>query len=357
MKRKNLWTAAVLSAAVLMTACGSGNSARSGNYAAQTTAAAMDYQVDYEAGYEERDGLYAVEETAAGTGAGASQGLEGSQLTSDTGSMTPLPQGRKLIRNVDMNVETSTFEELISGLQADIASTGGYIEQSNIAGNSLNYLGEAMPRYANITARIPSDKLDSFVATVEKSGNVTNKSQTTQDVTLAYSDIESRKKSLTIEQDRIWALLEKAESIDTVITLEQRLSDIRYELESMESKLRLYDNQVDYSTVYLNISEVTKLTPAAPETTGTRILKGLSQNFINLVNALTNLLVTLITTIPYWVPLLLIVLLVIRIIRRTSARRPHNTPEAHKGPDADPDKGSDVGQNNIESASQNSDQE
>ena len=80
--------------------------------------------------------------------------------------------------------------------------------------------------------------------------------------------MESRKKSLEIEQERIWQFLEKAESIDTVITLEQRLSDIRYQLESMESQLRLYDNQVDYSTVYLSISEVTAYTPVTPETSG-----------------------------------------------------------------------------------------
>ena len=62
-----------------------------------------------------------------------------------------------------------------------------------------------------------------------------------------------RKKSLEIEQERLWALLEKADSLDAVVALEARLSEIRYELESYTSQLRLYDNQVDYSTVSIYI--------------------------------------------------------------------------------------------------------
>ena len=221
-----------------------------------------------------------------------------------------------MIRNITMQVETEEFDKMISGINAKLSEAGGYIEQSDISGTSLNYRGEPVPRYGNITARIPNDKLDRFVGAVSDSGNVTNKSESTQDVTLQYSDVESRKKSLEIEQERIWQFLEKAESIDTVITLEQRLSDIRYQLESMESQLRLYDNQVDYSTVYLSISEVTAYTPVTPETAGARIKNGLAKNFESIVTALTNLLILFITTCPFWIPLALLAAIVISIVRR-----------------------------------------
>ena len=215
-----------------------------------------------------------------------------------------------------MQVETEEFDRMISGINAKLSELGGYTEQSDISGTSLSYRGQPIPRYANITARIPDDKLDRFVGAVSDSGNVTNKSESTQDVTLQYSDMESRKKSLEIEQERIWQFLEKAESIDTVITLEQRLSDIRYQLESMESQLRLYDNQVDYSTVYLNIAEVTNYTPAAPESAGTRMKNGLAKNFESLITALTNLLIFIITTCPFWIPLAVIAAVILSAVRR-----------------------------------------
>lgn len=247
----------------------------------------------------------------------ASQKAEGgTTLNTESFSTPKLPEGRKLIRNITMQVETEEFDRMISGINAKLSELGGYTEQSDISGTSLNYRGQPIPRYANITARIPDDKLDRFVGAVSDSGNVTNKSESTQDVTLQYSDMESRKKSLEIEQERIWQFLEKAESIDTVITLEQRLSDIRYQLESMESQLRLYDNQVDYSTVYLNIAEVTNYTPAAPESAGTRMKNGLAKNFESLITALTNLLIFIITTCPFWIPLAVIAAVILSAVRR-----------------------------------------
>ena len=286
-----------------ITACGSGSKS---SMVAETTAA-----------YTE-----AAAETVANTSMtydSASQKSEsgsGGELEMDTSGTPLLPEGRKLIRNITMQVETEEFDKMISGINAKLSEAGGYIEQSDISGTSLNYRGEPVPRYGNITARIPNDKLDRFVGAVSDSGNVTNKSESTQDVTLQYSDVESRKKSLEIEQERIWQFLEKAESIDTVITLEQRLSDIRYQLESMESQLRLYDNQVDYSTVYLSISEVTAYTPVTPETTGARIKHRLAKNFQSIVTALTNLLILFITTCPFWIPLALLAAIVISIVRR-----------------------------------------
>ncbi len=151
----------------------------------------------------------------------ASQKAEGgTTLNTESFSTPKLPEGRKLIRNITMQVETEEFDRMISGINAKLSELGGYTEQSDISGTSLSYRGQPIPRYANITARIPDDKLDRFVGAVSDSGNVTNKSESTQDVTLQYSDMESRKKSLEIEQERIWQFLEKAESIDTVITLE-----------------------------------------------------------------------------------------------------------------------------------------
>ena len=52
------------------------------------------------------------------------------------------------------------------------------------------------------------------------------------DVTLRYVDVDSHKKALETEQERLLALLEKAENVEDIITIENRLSDVRYELEN-----------------------------------------------------------------------------------------------------------------------------
>ena len=198
-------------------------------------------------------------------------------------------------------VETEQFEQLMTALETQIKQIGGYIEDETVSGNQLDWQGNPMMRWADLTVRVPKDRLDEFLNGVESAGNVIRRSENTQDVTLQYSDIESHKKTLKIEQDRLWALLEKADSMDSIIALEERLSDIRYELESYESQLRLYDNQIEYSKVTLNINEVKRYTEAVPESTGEQILKGLSDNGRRLAEGLKNFGIRVIVTSPFWI--------------------------------------------------------
>ncbi|GLC79093.1 DUF4349 domain-containing protein [Lacrimispora brassicae] len=253
-----------------------------------------------------------------------------SSLEGEAGAGPVLPAGRKLIRTISMNVETDEFEALVSELQAKITQLGGYVEQSDMSGSRMSSSGKPVTRFANMTVRIPVSQMNSFVSTVETNGNVTDKSETTQDVTLQYSDLESKKKALEIEQEKLWEFLEKAESVDTVITLQQRLSEIRYQLESMESQLRLYDNQVDYSTVHMNIREVAIFTPVSADSALTRINKGFTNNFKTLITAMTNLLIGMITTIPLWFPIVLIAGIVVFFLRKNRKKKIPSPPQPKK---------------------------
>lgn len=294
-----LKSALMVSILLTISACGSATQSTSSKVMViETTAASMDMA-------QAHPGAAPISPEEAGVAPGS----ESTGLTSNTESPQVLPSNRKLIRNTNMEVETEQFDSFLSTLITQISTLGGYVENSSVSGNSIRN-NEPIPRYASITARIPHNHMDGFITTIESAGNVINKSESISDVTLQYNDMESRKKTLSVEQDRIWALLEKAESIETVIVLEQRLSEIRYELESMESQLRLYDNQVDYSTVYLNINEVTSLTPTQPESSGERMQKGFTDNLKAVSRGLTTFVIWLITFSPIWIPLVIIAFLV-----------------------------------------------
>lgn len=325
--------AALTASVYLVSACGSGSfskaSAQIDMEAAAETAAAGARADDYYYSGEKAENL-STDNTAS-----YEEGLTGSESYSV--EKPAVQANRKLIRNINMEVETNDFDALLSEINNKITALGGYLEQSNISGRRAGYQNQPYPRSAIMTARIPSDKLDRFVTSVEEAGNVVNKYQTTEDVTLKYSDIESRKKSLTIEQDRLWALLEKADTLEAVIALEQRLSDIRYELESMESQLKLYDNQVDYSTVILDISEVIEYTPTAPETVSQRINRGFSNTVDSLSAFLVNLFVFLVSSSPVWIPAGIIALIVFLTVR-SKLRGKHSLPSKDKLKNNQPDK-------------------
>ena len=239
--------------------------------------------------------------------------------TSDETS--PAPVERKLIRNVSMHLETQEFDALTKSISDAVTFFGGYMEQADVSGNSLYWSGERSSRYSNLTARIPENKLDAFLTEVSGQGNVTYKNESVQDVTLQYTDITSRKKTLQMEQDRLWELLEKAESIDAVIALEARLSEVRYQLESIESQLRTLDNQIVYSTVYLSIQEVQVLTSTDPDTIPVRIQKGLSRSFNTLKISSVDFLVWFISSLPILAVFAVLVFIAVIILKKPLKRR------------------------------------
>lgn len=243
---------------------------------------------------------------------------------------------RKLIRNVDLNVETTEFDDLISGISRFVNTSGGYIEQSDLSGRSIS--GGSGGRYARIVARVPQNRLDEFLSHMDEESNVTFRSENVTDVTSQYTDIESRKKSLTIEQERLWELLGEAESIDAVIALEERLSEIHYELEKLESRLRTYDNQVDYSTVCINIDEVAVFTSTDPDSVLTRIQKGFSRNLRNLGSGFVDFFVWFVSSLPTLVVLAVLIAVVImftRLFLRYRSKNGKRPPRRRKRADGD----------------------
>ena len=311
-KRLLFYGSAVFLSAIL------GLSACAGSSKSVQTTAAMPA-----ADYEAMDSAETAGERAMEEQAGLELDASKTGMTDTTSLGQALPSNRKLIRSVDLSLETDAFDQLLKTLTDKIGELGGYVEQSDISGNSLNYRNELTPRYASLKVRIPIDRLDGFISVVEANGNITNKSETTQDVTVQYSDLESRKKSLTVEQERIWALLEKADTLESVIALEERLSEIRYQLESMESQLRLYDNQVDYSTVELHISEVQSLTPTAPDNLGTRISKGFDRSLSRLADNTISLFVWVVSNSPYLILLAAAWMIVRRFLQNNGSGREH----------------------------------
>jgi len=313
MKRRNMKVkgfAVILAAAMLMTGCGSSSMEMAADTATTTayydggdyksndiyvTEAAAEEAIEYEAA----EAPAAVE---AGTGA---EPVE----VKDT--------ARKLIKNVDLYVETETFDELLVTVENKTEGLGGYIESSYTYNGSSYYGGGR--RNASLTIRIPAEKLDEFLSTVAEVSNVTSRNERVEDVTLQYVDLESHKKMLQAEQERLLELLEEAETIEDIIALESRLSEVRYQIESMESQLRTFDNRVSYSTVYLEIEEVNKITPVKEQSIGEKIVTGFTENLYDVGEGLLDFVIWFITHIPglfVWAVVIIVIVFVIRGIRK-----------------------------------------
>lgn len=230
---------------------------------------------------------------------------------------------RKLIKKVRMEVETLEFDSFIQMLEKEITSLGGYIENSTIEGKRHEFDNQ---RYSQYVIRIPSNSMEEFEEKVDTNANITMKNESTEDITLQYADTESRLKSLEIQQERLLALLEKADTLEEIIALESRLSEVRYELELHGKTLRTYDNLVDYATITLYIQEVVRMTSPKPMGIWERIGSGLSDTIYNIYEGFTNFFVSLIINIPYliiWCIIIgILILMGIRIRKRVTKHTP-----------------------------------
>ncbi len=201
---------------------------------------------------------YYGEELAPEIGDKENGALADGDLTISEGS---IPGGQKLITTVDMTVESKEYDTLVNGILEKVKAAGGYVESSNVRTRSGDL------RSATFTLRIPADKLSMITEAVEEGANVLYYTEKSVDVSLTYADLEGRLSSLRAEQTALNAMLEKADTVDTAIQIQKRLSEVRGEIESIEGQLRVLDSKVSYSTLNLSVEEVEKETVVPEELT------------------------------------------------------------------------------------------
>lgn len=232
---------------------------------------------------------------------------------SNSGS-TALPEGRKWIITIDMTVETDDLELLMADLDQKINVLGGYVEDQNIH-NGSNYASRRY-RNANLTIRIPDENVDQFTSEISGLANVVSQNLRREDITLKYVATSSRVTALETEEARLLELLAEADNMTDLLEIEARLTDVRYELENYASQLRLYDNQIDYATIYLNISEVQEYTPIEEPTFFERIKTTFSNALEDLGNGIVNITVFLVGNSPYILTFGIIALVVFKLKKR-----------------------------------------
>jgi len=282
----------IVFASLFMYACGS-----SGKEAAMESMQSMDTAGSADMNYMTEDAVVEMEEYMPEDG------------SSNKDSVDP-NKGRKLIRNVSLDVETKEYDKLLVNLENEINAMGGYMESFN-SYNGGYY--DKSGRNADIVARIPAAKLDDFVNKVGEEANITNRSESVEDVTLRYVDMDAHKKMLQEEQERLLELLETAGSLEDIIVIESRLSEVRYQIESMESQLRTMDNQVDYSTVRIGINEVKELTPVVEKSTWDRISEGFTKSLKDIGNGFVEFFIGFIIYLPYIILMLAFALIILLV--------------------------------------------
>lgn len=227
--------------------------------------------------------------------------------------------GRKLIKDVSLNIETKEFEVFNVNFENEVSDAGGYIEYSSVEGSS--YEEGDSGRTAWFTARIPEDKLEDFISKVGENGNITNISRNVRDITLDYVDVEGRISTLEAELAHLNELLTQASSLEDVLAIESKISDVRYELETYQSQMNTYDNLIQYSTVTVTVKEVLFMSSSQGQSVWSRIQNGFLNSIYNLGRGIGAFFIGLIIGLPYIIAAVIIIAVILVVFRKSVKKR------------------------------------
>lgn len=287
----------LLAAMLLLAACGG-----SEDSAADTTAA----------------GGEVAEEAPADAGGDGGFGVTDEQISDQ------VIADRKVIRTGQIEIQVTDTLEIMDEISRLVDRSGGYVSSSEVQPTG----GDGQP-LVTLTIRIPAGELDTALSTIRGlAEDVTYESIQSQDVTEEYVDIESRLRNLTALETELVALLAEVrqqENADPqkLLTVFNEVSNVRGEIEVLEGRRRLLEDQTSLSTINVSISPTPVSQPIVDE--GWKPLVTVRNAAGDLVDALQTLGSGAIWFVVFALPVMLIVALPIwvglRLLKRASRRR------------------------------------
>lgn len=290
---------AALTASALLVSCSSGGK-NSGSLSLPQYSTGSN--IEYDAAISEKEYYDYTSSVIGEAGSSLSE-----QITDET--------ERKIVKTVSLSMETKEFDSAAAALEKAAADLGGYVQSSNTSNSSYysyyNGTQYKNARTASYVVRIPAQMTDSYVGTVSAGMNVTSKSTDVSDISDNYYDIEARLDAYKTQETRLLELLSTSSDLQYLLEVEDKLSEVRYNIESLTAKIRRYDSLVSYSTVNITLSEVIEYTPVTePITFGERMGTAFSESWQSFVEGLGDFTVWL----TYAFPTLLVIAVIAAVI-------------------------------------------
>lgn len=246
-----------------------------------------------------------------------SVGSGGEASASDTATNSDF-DSEKIIYSCRAEIETLEFEDTCQEVTRLIARYGGFLESSTVSGNNYYYSGR---RNAEYVIRIPRVHFEEVTGNLSTLGNVPYCSISAENITASYRDTESRLAAYRVEEERLLAMLEKAETVADMLDIESRLSEVRYEIESLTTTIMGWDSLVNYSTITIYVQEVIEYTETEELGYWERMGKDFMDNLQGVGEFFKDLFRGIISSLPVLVVLGAVAGVVVLIVRKSRKRR------------------------------------
>lgn len=202
--------------------------------------------------------------------------------------------GPMIIRTAQLNLITKEFDKARANLEAVLKRHRGYVGELKVGGST------GSGRTLTATLRVPADQLDATLTEVKTIGRVESESQSGQDVTSQYVDLQARLSNARNTEQRLTDLLRnRTGKLSDVLEVEQELDRVRGEIEQMEAERKTMTNQVSYATLNATIAEDYKAQlQVVPPSTSTRLSNAAVEGYRSMADGVVSLALFLLSTGP-----------------------------------------------------------
>lgn len=172
---------------------------------------------------------------------------------------SPEETSQKLVYEANIRLETTEYSETLKAIKQLIKDNNGLIE-NEYEQSENSYYDNTSLFFNTLKIRVPSDNYETFLSGLSGQGNIVSKETSTKNITKNYYNTSATIDALKIQQERLLEMMKNAQSVEDMITIESRLTEVETELKQYQAELSSMDTDVAYSTINIDIEEVAEYT-------------------------------------------------------------------------------------------------
>lgn len=231
---------------------------------------------------------------------------------------------KKLVYRCDINIETLTFNETYEAIKTNLDKVKGIVQSESQSNDDFEWY--VTDRYSDnykmhsiINCRIPSEKYNEFIEAISSLGDnakVMSKSTSVDNISQEYYDTTAQLEVLKIQEQRLLDMMNKADTIEDMISVEKRLTDVQSQINSLTNNIKYMDSDVAYSYVNITLDEVKDYSETYKDTDTfkARLIKTVKDTWDNFKDGLEETVFSIIRAIPT-IAILIVVFIVYKVIK------------------------------------------
>jgi len=180
------------------------------------------------------------------------QAVESGDVGTSFLSSIPPTTERLVIMNADLTIEVEDPADSIDFISQLAQNYRGFVVSSDLR-QVIGAHGTVVP-YATITIRVPAEQLIQAMEEIEAQAiEVQSKSQSGQDVTKEYTDLNSRLRNLEDTAKQLRQIMEEARNTDAVLDVYRELTNVTEEIEVIRGQIQYYDESIAFSAISVTL--------------------------------------------------------------------------------------------------------